>query len=90
MVFSAILVEAVGPEALGATGNGPIWIFKGVRDHAVLLLDGFHLMFAVNHVFRHGMRDFKTFMRADGSNGFDELYEFDGMRYQPGYCYQST
>jgi|HubBroStandDraft_2_1064218.scaffolds.fasta_scaffold160415_2 hypothetical protein len=77
MVFSAILVEAVGPEALGATGNGPIWIFKGVRDHAVLLLDGFHLMFAVNHVFRH-------------SNGFDELYEFDGMRYQPGYCYQST
>jgi hypothetical protein len=79
--FSAILVEAAGLEALGATGNGPIWIFKRVRDHAILLLDGFHLMFAINHVFHHGMRDFQRFMRSDSSNGFDELYELDGMRY---------
>jgi hypothetical protein len=87
---SAILVEADGPDALGATGNGPIWIFERVGNHAILLLDGFHSMFAVNHVFHHGMRDFQTFMKAGGSNGFNEVYEFDGIRYRPMYCYKST
>jgi len=87
---SAILLEAAGPDALGATGNGPIWIFKQVGNHAILLLDGFHSMFAVNPVFHHGMRDIQTFTKAGGGNGLNEVYEFDGTRYRPTYCYKST
>jgi hypothetical protein len=72
----------------GATGNGDIWIFRIVGNHASLVFNGGGFNLSVLPKTSHkGLRDIKTAWNMSCCDGGIEVYRFDGVRYRPAYCY---
>ena len=85
----AILVSS-GPDDPnnGATGNGEVWLFRRVGNHAVLILKGGgYSAAATGKTFHKGMLDFKTAWNLSCCSGSYEVYRYDGARYKPAYCF---
>jgi hypothetical protein len=96
---STIQLSRSGPAAIeidggpddynnGATGNGEIWIFRRIGNHAFLILSGggFNLH-PVAKAYHNGLLDLQTAWNMSCCNGGIEVYRFDGHRYRPAYCY---
>jgi len=79
-----------GPDdpANGATGNGDIWLFRRVGNHAVLILKGGGSGYGpTGAAYHNGMHDFQTAWNMSCCNGGVEVYRYNGQRYKPAYCY---
>jgi hypothetical protein len=72
----------------GATGNGEIWLFRRVGNHAVLIFSGggFNLK-PESKTYHNGMLDLQTAWNMSCCSGGIEVYRFDGHQYKPAYCY---
>ena len=84
-----ILVTA-GPDDpdTGATGNGDLWLFRQVGNHAVLILKGGGSGYGpTGAAYHNGMHDFQTAWNMSCCSGGVEVYRYDGQRYKPAYCY---
>jgi len=87
------IVVTGGPDdyANGATGNGDIWLFRRVGNHAVLVLTGGGFNYkALPKTYHNGMLDIQTAWNMSCCEGGVEVYRFNGTRYQPAYCYSYT
>jgi hypothetical protein len=84
------IVVSGGPDDYdnGATGNGDIWLFRRVGNHAVLILSGGGFDFKpASKTYHNGMLDLQTAWNMSCCSGGIEVYRFDGHRYKPAYCY---
>jgi hypothetical protein len=85
------IVVTGGPDDYnnGATGNGDIWLFRRVGNHAVLIFTGggFSVSPESKTVYHSGMLDIHTAWNMSCCSGGIEVYRFDGHRYKPTYCY---
>jgi len=89
--FSIILVKAgPGNPTSGATGNGSVWIFKRVGNHAVLILSGFGSMVSVRSESHHGVHDISIYANSSCCEGGVEIYAYNGVKYAPRLCYAVT
>jgi hypothetical protein len=86
---AAIMVTG-GPDdyANGATGNGDIWLFCRVGNHAFLIFSGGGFTIKPeSKTYHNGMLDIHTAWNMSCCNGGIEVYRFDGHQYKPAYCY---
>jgi hypothetical protein len=89
----AAIVVTGGPDDYdnGATGNGDIWLFRQVGNHAVLVLTGGGFSYRpASKTYHNGMLDIQTAWNMSCCEGGIEVYRFDGHQYKPAYCYGYT